>query len=358
MSRRMVADGNRRTGGHTDRAVRVFLPGYPYVDTAQQARNNADRIKKELTSLRRDHLLEGSTPISPHRYKLGDFFAHWVRIERMLKNLQLPEEERKPLEQEHQSLYEEVNSIKERFGAATSKNSKELEGMLNALHIMIQNANDERSMHEAAEEKDRIFALFKNKPYRLNYTDRERHWAIFETLRGKLDEKRDAMQSDNVSEAEKVAAACMDEASNGRDPYNALQKIQEAQQSLTDSYMSAEQRRPIRDKLNLAWKEAMARTERTWREKMKKDIERWKENIKSSEESIRSIQASLDRMKEQKGNAQDGRVAEQLRRYNLEAEQKIDARQHSIGRWKNMIKDAEAKLEKLNTVTMERSGPG
>ena len=166
------------------------------------------------------------------------------------------------------------------------------------------------------------------------------------------------MQSDNVSEAEKVAAACMDEASNGRDPYNALQKIQEAQQSLTDSYMSAEQRRPIRDKLNLAWKEAMARTERTWREKMKKDIERWKENIKSSEESIRSIQASLDRMKEQKGNAQDGRVAEQLRRYNLEAEQKIDARQHSIGRWKNMIKDAEAKLEKLNTVTMERSGPG
>jgi septation ring formation regulator EzrA len=321
------------------------------MEDVRQDKENVAALERELTFLQHNHRLDGGTPLSVHKYKTGDFFEHAKEIGAMFKQLRLPREDRERLWQNFQSLCAEVRSIQEEFRNSSSRNSELLESRLNDAFHVADGANDRESMQSAAAEKEKILSLFKQ--YNLTKPDRERCWNLFTRLCDRIRSNRSKLQFGDYLEAKKLADDCLNTASYGN-PHEALKEIKDARATIRDLYMDKGQRESVRNELNKAWDEAIAKIEETkaekqkahqeWTKRMEGNIERWERNIEKAEDSIQRIESHLDDLREQESSAWNDDFADRVRGWISEAEQQIEDRRESIRTWQDKIDDAKSKL--------------
>ncbi len=342
---------SKPTDGISNRTGNAFSSREPLSDTARQDKDNVAALERELTSLAFNHRLDSGTPISIHRYKMGDFFEHGKLVGIMFKELRLPREDRERLWLKYQSLYAEVRSIQEEFRNSSSRNAELLVSRLNSAFSMADGANDRESMQNAAAEKEEILSLFKQ--YALTKPDRERCWNLFTQLCDRIRSNRSKLQSDDHLEAKRLAGDCLNTASSG-DPHEALKEIKDAQMTIRDLYLDKGQRESVRDTLNRAWDMAIAKIEETkaekqkaheaWKERMEANIERWEKNIEKAEDSIRKIEAHLDDLHDKESGADNDNYADRVRGWISDAEQQVEDRRGSIRTWQDKIDSVKAKL--------------
>ena len=184
--------------------------------------------------------------------------------------------------------------------------------------------------------------------------DRQICWDKWREANEMVFGRRQAIWEENYDQVDPGAKDALDEANEG-DPFQALEKVKEAQKKLKETPLSKTHREDIRNILNSAWEIAIAkvntirdekkRNYEEWLERMESQLGEWTAQFQQNEETTTKLQAEIEIFKEQIQSARAKEVGDKLRDQIAEKRQEIKGLERMNGQLEEKIQTIKNKLD-------------
>lgn len=330
----------------------------------ESEKSNIETLEKRIENLSLNH---GGTG----EFQYREFWADADEIDGMFKTLSpLPEEDKERLWAKYTRICREIKKrqeqewqtrrayskqkrdsieekIKEAYSCANS--APEDTEILSRAQALLSEAltwlKDGGKSSDPADETPDKGGLLRE--------DRQACWDKWREANDSIFSQRRAIWDRNYEQIHPEASAALNEANNG-DPFQALDKIKEAQSRLKDLPVSRSQREQIRETLNSAWeigtakvteiREEKKRKFEDWRKRMGIQIERWSNLIQQNKEEASELEGQIKRLMDQTKITRSGEHTETLRNWMAEKRQKIREINEINGDLEEKIQAAKEKL--------------
>jgi hypothetical protein len=185
--------------------------------------------------------------------------------------------------------------------------------------------------------------------------DEQACWEKWRTANDSIFARRKALWDRSYSQLQPESKAALNEASTG-DPFQALEKVKEAQSHLKESPLNKSQREEIKSTLNSAWDMAIAKvngireTKRKkhedWLGRMRIQVERWANVLQENKEEISELEGQIKRHQAEIKAARSPEYSDTLRNLVKEKHQKIREIKESGKELEERISSVREKLSK------------
>ncbi len=335
----------------------------------EQEKSNRDSIEKQLGDL-------SSFNDSPGEFRYREFWDLAREISGMIKTVSpLPDNDREDLQRNFDRICRETKKKQANERETRMANSKQnrqaiLEKVGEANSCAEAAPDDIQTLNQAQALLSEALSWLKNDGGKsgpadesseaspvtndLMREDRQICWDKWREANEFVFGRRQAIWEENYDQVDPGAKVALDEANEG-DPFQALEKVKEAQKKLKETPLSKTQREDIRNILNSAWEIAIAKVN-TIREEKKRNYEEWMERMESqlgdwtsqfqqNEETITKLQAEIEVFKEQIQSARAKEVGDKLRDQIAEKRQEIKGLERTNGQLEEKIQTIKNKLD-------------